>query len=265
MDKRIALLGIDLQYDFCNSDGNLYVGGADKDVIRINSFIDKHIYAIDDIILSMDSHQPIHIAHQIYWKDQQGNHPVPFQTISRSDIANQIWIPQYNKDIALDYITQLEASGATCTIWPDHCIIGTKGWSLDETVFAAVKKWSICTGNNYTLINKGMYQATEHYSIFKAAVEYPTIENTLFNTTLAGHLKQFDQILIAGEAADFCVSNSLKDLLSYDPSIGKQIVMLTDCMSTIISENTKAKEIFDYAKNLGVRFATSNEISFSTQ
>lgn len=254
-----AILGIDLQYDFCNPEGSLFVKNADEDVKYISNFIKKKSNVLDAMIMSMDSHQPIHIAHAIYWKDKEGNLPSSYQTISKEDVAQGKWIPQYNKEKALDYLTSLEEGGDVCTIWPPHCIIGTKGWSINETVFGAIEEWAILHGKNYELINKGMYQATEHYSIFKAAVEYPEIEATLFNVELIERLKNFDKIYIMGEAADFCVANSLNDLINNAPELAPRLFMLTDCMSYIIPDNPKAKSIFDQAKRLGVTFCKSTE------
>lgn len=36
--KKIALLIIDGQYDFCNPQGSLFVLGADADMIRVGEF-----------------------------------------------------------------------------------------------------------------------------------------------------------------------------------------------------------------------------------
>lgn len=255
-----AILGIDLQYDFCNPKGSLYVNNADQDVQNINNFILKKIDEIDAIIMSMDSHQPIHIAHALYWINAQGENPKPFDVITRAAVEKGDWKPRYNKELAIDYLKKLEEAEDICTIWPPHCIIGTQGWSIDETVFGAIEKWSIANGQPYELINKGMFQATEHYSIFKAAVEYSDIQETLFNNTLVERLNQFDNIYVVGEAADFCVANSLKDLLLKAPQMAPRIYMLTDCMSYIIPENAKAVEIFDRAKGLGVNFCLSTDI-----
>lgn len=257
---KTVLLGIDLQFDFCNPQGALYVKGAQEDAKRISSLIYKHLHAIDHIVLSMDSHQPVHIAHQIYWKNASGQLPQLFSIITKESVEKGEWIPQYNHELALDYLSKLEQSGSICTIWPPHCIIGTQGWNVDETVFEALQKWTLETGHPYELVNKGMYQATEHYSIFKAAVEYPSVKETVFNNTLVECLKQFDRILIVGEAEDFCVMNSLNDLISFAPELSEKIHMLTDCMSCIIPNNKAAQEIFEKAKIQGVRFCLSTEI-----
>ena len=258
---KTLLLAIDLQIDFCNPRGSLYVNGANEDVMNINKLINNNLGSIDRIIMSMDSHQPIHIAHQVYWKDKDGNHPELFSTVTKEDVETGRWVPQYNASITLDYLTKLEQNGDVCTIWPPHCIIGTEGWSIEPKVFEAIENWTIATGESYQFVNKGMHQSTEHYSIFKAAVEYKDVEATLFNEELVETVKNFDRILIVGEAADFCVANTLKDLLVHSPELAPRIYMLTDCMSYIVEGSETAQIIFNKAKNLGVKFCKSTDLN----
>ena len=255
-----AVLGIDFQFDFCNPNGALYVKGAKEDIQRASEFVRHNINTIEDIILSMDSHQPIHIAHQTYWRNGEGKQPELYSAIKKDAVKSGLWYPQYNIDLALDYLTKLENNGDVCTIWPEHCIIGTKGWSIDEVFFEALKEWALARGKSYELVVKGMYQATEHYSIFKAAVEYPQVEATLLNFNLIAKLGNYDRIFVMGEAADFCVLNSLKDLLHFAPDIASKVYVLTDCMSYIVDKNQEAQESFEKMKKQGVTFCLSTEI-----
>jgi hypothetical protein len=66
--KKVAILGVDIQNDFTLPTGELFVKGADADVKRMADFILKNQEQISYIALTLDSHQPIHIAHQCYWK-----------------------------------------------------------------------------------------------------------------------------------------------------------------------------------------------------
>ena len=77
----IQLLVIDPQKDFCDPTGALYVKGAEKDMERLAAMVDKNGDKIDDIRVTLDSHQKIHIAHPICWQDAKGNHPAPFTII----------------------------------------------------------------------------------------------------------------------------------------------------------------------------------------
>lgn len=259
--KHIAILGIDLQSDFTSPSGALFVKGANEDVARITHFIERNGAKIDYIALTLDSHQPIHIAHQIYWKDKDGNHPAPFSIINVDDVRAGKWIPQYNEALAIVYLEQLFLKGEVCTIWPMHCILGAQGWAIDQLLTDCLSQWAINNSKAYQLFYKGYSQSTEHYSIFRAAVEWETEPETKLNTQLLHSLNSFDEVLLVGEAADYCVANSLNDILDECSELAAKIVLLTDCMSWINPDNERAKEIFDKAVRLGVRFSTSNSYS----
>lgn len=261
--NKTAILGIDLQNDFTSPDGSLFVKNADKDMVRIAAFIKANQKEIDYIALTLDSHQPVHIAHQSYWKDKNGNSPSPYSTISAASVREGEWFAQYNKNKALIYLEQLEAKGDACTIWPMHCILGTEGWAINKVTTDSLVEWSTKTGRSYELYQKGYSQSTEHYSIFKAAVEWENEPNTQLNKNLLERLNSYDRLIIVGEAADYCVANSLNDILSENRELAKKTIIFTDCMSWIDSNNEKAKAIFEKATNLGVKFQSSTDFSLS--
>jgi nicotinamidase-related amidase len=255
--KRTAILGIDLQNDFTSPSGSLFVKNADADVKRIADFIKFNQSKIDYVALTLDSHQPIHIAHQIYWKDDQGKHPELFTIIKAEDVRNERWIAQYHRDRALVYLEELERKGEVCTIWPMHCILGTTGWAIDQAITDGLREWTIGNDKSYELFYKGYSQSTEHYSIFRAAVEWENEPETYLNTKLLNRLNEFDEVLLIGEAADYCVANSLNDILDECKELAGKIVVFTDCMSWIDPDNQRAKDIFQKAENMGVRFTKS--------
>lgn len=260
--KKTAILGIDIQNDFTLATGALFVKGADTDIRRMSDFILGNQQHIDYIALTLDSHQPIHIAHQCYWKGQEGNRPALFSIITAADVKSNRWIPQYNVDKALIYLEELESKGEVCTIWPMHCILGTEGWALNRVLTDCLMEWAIDNDRSYELFYKGYSQSTEHYSIFRAAVEWESEPETYLNTTLLSRLNKFDEVLLIGEAADYCVANSLNDILDECDQLAKKIVVFTDCMSWINSENESAKKIFEKAESMGVRFMASSDYKF---
>lgn len=252
--ERTAILGIDLQNDFTTPTGALYVDGADRDVLRIATFIKNNGPKIDYIALTLDSHQPIHVAHQCYWKNKNGDFPELFSKISYDDVKSGIWIPQYNSELALPYLERLGNKGIACTIWPMHCILGSLGWALNDILVKTLSEWSIANDRSYELFYKGYIQSTEHYSIFRAAVEWEGIPETSLNVHLLDTLDRYDRVILVGEAADFCVSNSLHDIVLERPDLAQKIVVLTDCMSWIIKDNPLAIDIYSQARKTGVKF-----------
>lgn len=260
MIKKTAILGIDIQNDFTSTSGALFIRGADLDTVRIAAFIDKYDSVIDYIALTMDTHQPIHIASQHYWKDFEGYPPGLFSVITANDVRDGKWIPQYNKDQALPYLETLEDKGGVCTIWPTHCIKGSTGWAINSMVMKSVFTWNINTKKKYDLYFKGMHENTEHYSIFKPLVQFEDdLVQSKQNRKILAKLEEFDRILIMGEAADFCVVNTLKDLLELAPHLSRRIFVMTDCMSWIIPNNERTQYMFEMARQKGVRFISTDD------
>lgn len=260
--KKVALLGIDLQVDFVDDNGTLKVNNAEKDAERIANFITNNVHKIHHLSFTLDSHHPIHIASQCFWKDKNGKNPDLFTVITSDDAKNGNWTPQYNPQWAYKYLEELEKGGTKCTIWPHHCILGTKGWSLTEKVINAACNWEIENGKPYNLWFKGTNWYTEHYSIFKANVPYPNAPETGFNQELIKILNGFDELYICGEAMDFCCLNSVRDMNSYVPDFMKKVIILEDCMSPIDSSfSVHTNPVYQESVKLGAKIMKSTDVS----
>ena len=67
--RKIHLLVIDPQNDFCDPNGSLYVPGAEKDMSRLAKLIDSMRHRLSDIHVTLDSHRKVDISHPIWFKD----------------------------------------------------------------------------------------------------------------------------------------------------------------------------------------------------
>lgn len=268
----VMLIGIDFQNDFILDNAPLQVPNAQNDAQNFADFIVKNRHLIDDIMLSLDSHQQVHVAHPIFWVDTNGNHPNPFTIITNDDVkagkyrasnpAYQNWAEQYTESLANNQKYVL-------CIWPVHCVVGTNGWSFHSEVGKAVNEWESKEFARALLIPKGNNPQTEHYSAFKADVEIDSDPTTKPNQSIINALQQFsgdkDQILIGGEALNFCVINTIKDIFDYfGPDYAKRFVILEDCMSSILADPVTQSlhdQALDYLKNNGVTFCKSTDWS----
>ncbi len=90
-----TLMIIDPQCDF-HSGGSLAVPGADEDAIRLAAWIDKHSARIDHIVVTLDTHHKLHIAHASFWRAGHDAEirPESFTLISAEDIMNGKWLPR---------------------------------------------------------------------------------------------------------------------------------------------------------------------------
>ena len=255
-----ALLIIDAQFDFCDPTGALFVAGADADMVRLGNFIQNNEKQIDFIGLTMDSHQVNDISHPSFWVDKDGNNPNPFTIISHADILAGTWAPRFYPNEAIKYIEELEKQGEfPHCIWPDHCIIGSKGASFVDSIVNPLKSWSKVNGGFYQVVTKGTHPLTEHFGAFRANVPIEGRPETQLNFNLIKTLEKFDNVYFAGEAMSHCVANTLKQAMEF-PDLAKKFVILTDCMANVTGFENIADKIYADAKAMGVRFEVSTNV-----
>jgi hypothetical protein len=77
--------------DASNHRPSLAIPTADVDAERIARLIRAHAHQIDRIVVTLDSHQRMHIAHAIFWVNDEGEHPPPFTLITSDDVAAGTW------------------------------------------------------------------------------------------------------------------------------------------------------------------------------
>ena len=241
MSKRIELLIIDPQNDFCNPKGTLFVSGAENDMTRLAKFINRVGNKLYDIHVTLDSHRLVDISHPIFWVDNKGNSPGPFTIITFDDIQNGVWTarnPGYQVK-AVNYVRTLQENQRyPLCIWPPHCLIGTWGHNVVPEVFDSMLAWEEKNFANIDFVTKGSNPFTEHYSGVQADVPDPTDPSTQLNTRLINTLQEADIIILSGEARSHCLSNTVKDIAAKFDADGngefvKKMVLLTDATSDV--------------------------------
>ena len=160
------LITIDPQNDFCDpARGSLYVKGAENDMAALAEFITRRGDILDEIHTTLDSHSVLHVAHPIFWKDSNGQHPAPFKVISRKDVESGKWTtanPRWMKR-GLVYVTALERNKRyALVIWPPHCLIGSWGHGIYPAVSDALIAWEEKYFARVNFLVKGSNIFTEH-------------------------------------------------------------------------------------------------------
>tara|TARA_B110000263_G_scaffold131412_1_gene114243 strand:- start:155 stop:880 length:726 start_codon:yes stop_codon:yes gene_type:complete len=156
-----VLLVIDVQNDFCPG-GSLGVKDGDKIIKNINSIQDK----FNNVVLTQDWHPKNHSSFVTEYKDKE-----VFSTVK------------------MPYGDQ--------TIWPAHCIQGTKGADFHK---------DLNTLKANTIIRKGFRREIDSYSAFWE-------NDRVTPTGLEGSLKSLgvNRVFVCGLALDFCVAYSAID------------------------------------------------------
>jgi nicotinamidase-related amidase len=265
MSRNVQVVIIDPQHDFCDPKGALSVGGALEAMNRVADMVLRIKEKIDDIHITLDSHHPIHIAHPIYWRDQNGNHPAPFTIITSQDIKDNKWFPYRLswRAKAEAYVKQLESNKRyPLCIWPPHCLIGSVGHTVVPKLWNAVTEWENSRFGMVNYITKGSNPNTEHYSAIQADVPDPKDPSTQLNTEFLNMLVEADDILATGIAGSHCLANTLRDIVQYfnNPDFIKKIVFLTDATAPVGGFEHLQDQVIKDLSALGMRTATTKDI-----
>lgn len=256
-----ALLIIDAQHDFCHPEGALFVAGANTDVQRMSALILNNLDKIDHITVTLDTHLILDISHPLFWRNADGNPPEPFTQITYSEILAGEWIPLFWAKEATAYLEALEAQGQfPHFIWPEHCLIGSKGAGLDDTLMKALRAWTHHTGQNYHTAVKGTNPLTEHFGIFQANIPIADAPETQLNQSLIDLLMAYDTVFLMGEAKSHCVGTSLKQAMDFAPELAAKMVVVEDCMSDVTGLGFLGEPIYTEAKAKGICFAKAADI-----
>ena len=174
-----ALVVVDIQYDFLPG-GSLAVTGGDEIIEPINALSRR----FRNVIQTQDWHPAGHISFA-------SSHPglAPFQVVE------------------LPYGPQV--------LWPDHCVIGTRGAEFSV---------ALDIPHVQTIIRKGYRETIDSYSGFREN-DHKT------QTGLAGYLRErgLKRLFICGLATDFCVAWTAEDGLA----AGFETVVIEDATRAI--------------------------------
>jgi nicotinamidase/pyrazinamidase len=279
LQNMTTLLIIDPQNDF-HEGGSLAVPGSTRDSFMTAAFIEKNSTSIDSIVVTLDTHSKLHIAHGSFWQSQHDSklRPPPFTNIRVDDIESGKWIPRDPSLIhyCKKYITSLEASGKFMhTIWPDHCLLGSTGHAVTGIIQSAINEWSdkhASKSKEVKFVLKGQNCLTEMYSALAAEVPVEDDISTHMNNELRDDLLpspggkgKTKQLIVCGQAKSHCVNFTLRDILGPAPPIevANNVFLLEDCTSAVTGFEESADKFILDMKKFGVNCTTSEAFKFS--
>lgn len=251
---------IDPQNDFIDDPRNnptLAVSGALKNMENIANVLRKD--NVDEVLVTLDTHTILDIAHTSWWRNHEGKEINPFVMITSTDILSGKYkaADPAMQEYSLGYTRALEEVGNyTHFIWPNHCIVGTNGHNVHEFVADAINEINVPT----KYLKKGMNIKTEHYSAFKAEVPVLEDKSTDLDVKSIDYINKFDRIVFSGEALSHCVRASVLDFLNNIPSQDRsKVFLLTDCMASVPGFESQGEIFLKKAEELGAKLMSSEE------
>jgi nicotinamidase-related amidase len=272
-DFRISLIAIDVQNTFCIPGFELFVAGksgngAVEDNQRLVEFIYRNMNAITQITATLDTHTAMQIFHPIFLINEKGEHPNPYTLVSHEDVLSGSWKvnPQILSSLGIDedyvqrhlihYTSKLkERQKYDLAIWPYHAMLGSIGHALVSSVEEALFFHTVARNSQADVMTKGDNPLTEHYSaIGPEVLEGPEGEVISGRSEkFLTKLRDFDIVIIAGQAKSHCVASTIDDLLhdvhSFDESLVKKVYLLEDCTSPVVVPGADYSEQADLAFN----------------
>lgn len=256
--RRVHLLLIDAQRDFCFPRGTLYVGGrsgrgALEDSRRLARFVYANLARLSEITCTLDTHFPFQIFFASFWRDAEGAPLQPHRVVTADDVASGRARP--NPDVAAfvcdgdvgwltrqarAYCEALERAGRyQLYLWPPHCLLGGEGHTLVGVLHEARLFHAFARSAPNGIEVKGGHALTENYSVLAPEVLAAHDGKVLGerNRALVDRLLRADALIVAGQAASHCVKSTLDDLLdeirARDARLARKVYLLRDAMSAV--------------------------------
>lgn len=261
---KLHLLIIDPQNDFCSPHGSLYVPGAEEDMGRLATLIDRLKNKIADIHVTLDSHRMIDISHPGWWRDSNGHQPAAFTQITADEVHAGRWTTTMPaaRSRSLAYLQELDNRGRyPHVIWPEHCLIGDEGHNVFPQLAASIHEWEQRRFALADFVTKGSNPWTEHFSAVQAEVPDAADPTTQVNTSLVSTLEEADVILLAGEALSHCLANTVRDVAQHfaDPSFIQKMVLLTDASTSVPGFESYGQRFVQELASLGMKTTTTQQ------
>lgn len=267
---KVALLIIDADNDFVDPHGTLYVPKADEAMKKLSKWLENSGDIIDAVYASQDAHSISHIGHPWFWK-KLSDPKKPVTDVTYDDIVTRKIVPRFisenscGYDEVIDYMLYLHKEGKKHNIWPIHSIEGSWGQAFPPYLSKALDQWTLNnSGKKWTIIRKGQVDLREMFSIF--TYSFPLFNEVGPNETMKylGILgNYYDKILITGQAKDYCVAESVRDMIDPELSEGvfkDKLIFIKDALPVIDENNPSLKIYQDAIDNHGAKELELSEI-----
>ena len=149
------------------------------------------------------------------------------QAIDDGVLDNYTWVIITQDAHPANHCSFVENGG----VFPPHCVQGTQGME----VYPALMKAIDANFGNYHLMTKGDLADKEEFSIFQNERSGEKLTKTITE------FETFVGIDVCGIATDYCVYETVKDLMNIYPA--KQIRVVTNCVAAVDDNDTKLADL----------------------
>lgn len=260
--KTTALVLVDPQRSFCEKidagiqqglhTGELYVDGAEEDMQRLGSLLEDIAYLFDSVTITRDCHPVSHISHPCWFFNERGAYPAPFTQMEvrgdstivgvevRGGVKTEIGEYYVTNPDQLHhtfmYIREMEKNGrGPHIIWPYHCLTGTPGNLVVNSVMEPLIKWEQVTRKNINWLDKGALPNVTQMSAVRPDVIIPGYADA--SRALVMLVAWADRIVFAGEALSHCLGSTIQDLHTQFGNAGdtflSRSILLRDATSNV--------------------------------
>jgi len=128
-------------------------------------------------------------------------------------------------------------------VFPPHCVQETEGMNLHPSLQKAIDE---NIGNNQIVyLHKGDLADKEEFSVFQNELSGAKLRETIED-------QKFEGIDVCGIATDYCVYETVKDLMAFYPA--SQIRVVTNCVAAVDDNDTKLADLMQENKIEAITF-----------
>ena len=160
------------------------------------------------------------------------------EAINNGVLDNYTWVIVTQDAHPTNHCSFVENGG----VFPPHCVQETEGMNVYPSLEKALVDSRF---GNYHFMTKGDLADKEEFSIFQNARSGEKL------TYIIKEEVKFEGIDVCGIATDYCVYETVKDLMSIYPA--KQIRVVTNCIAAVDDNDTK---LADLMKENGIEAIT---------
>ena len=130
-------------------------------------------------------------------------------------------------------------------VFPPHCVQGTEGMNVYPALYEVLNTITAYIPNIHYM-PKGNLADKEEFSIFQNEQSGEKLRRTI------EEFEQFERIDVCGIATDYCVYETVKDLIAFYPA--KQVRVVTNCLAAVDDNDTKLADLMKENGIEGIEF-----------